>query len=206
MLRRLVEFIQPFAASLGGPGLLLVAVLDSSFIPLPEVPDLLLVWFVVQHPSRWLYYAGMTTLGSVIGCYTLYSIFRKGGEAMLRRRFKPERLERGLGVIRRYGLLAVLIPAILPPPAPFKIFVILAGASGIPVRRFLMAVILGRGFRYFAEALLAYHYGSSAMAYISENLGPLSFSVAAVVAVLGAVYIVWRRRSRRPQAGSSVEN
>jgi membrane protein YqaA with SNARE-associated domain len=203
MLRRLVEFIQPFAAGLGGPGLVLVAFLDSSFIPLPEVPDFMLVWFVVQHPSRWLYYAALTTAGSVAGCYVLYSVFRKGGEAMLKRRFRPERLERGLGIIRRYGLLAVVVPAILPPPAPFKIFVILAGASAIPVRRFLAAVVIGRGLRYFSEAYLAYHYGDAAIAYISENLAPLFFWVAVTVAVLGVAYIVWRVRSQRRR---SVEN
>lgn len=203
MLRRLVEFIQPIALSFGGPGLLLVAVLDSSFIPLPEVPDLLLVWFVVHHPARWLYYAAMATAGSLVGCYILYSVFRKGGEAMLRRRMRPEKAERALGLIRKYGLLAVLVPAILPPPAPFKIFVILAGASGIPVRRFLAAVLIGRGFRYGTEAYLAYRYGESAVQYIGENLGPLSLRVALVVAVLGAAYVVWRRRAQRRQ---SVEN
>src|SRR5688572_27359496 len=115
MLRRIVEFIQPLALSLGGPGLLLIAFLDSSFLSFPEVPDLLLVLLVVEHPQWWMYYALVATAGSVAGCFTLYSVFRKGGEAMLRRRFSPERVERSLGIIRRHGLLAVVVPAILPP-------------------------------------------------------------------------------------------
>jgi membrane protein YqaA with SNARE-associated domain len=203
MLRRLVDFIQPIAAGLGGPGLLLIAFLDSSFLTFPEVPDFLLVWFVVRHPSRWIYYAAMATVGSVAGCYALYAVFRKGGEALLKRRFRPERWERYLGVIRRYGLFAVVVPAILPPPAPFKIFVILAGVSAIPTHRFLIAVTIGRGMRYVAEALLAYHFGSAAMQYISENLAPISFWTAVVVASLGAAYIVIRQRTQKRR---SVEN
>jgi membrane protein YqaA with SNARE-associated domain len=197
MLRRIVEFIQPIALSLGGPGLLLIAFLDSSFLSFPEIPDLLLVWFVVEHPQRWAYYALMATTGSVAGCFALYSVFRKGGEAMLRRRFKAARVERALGLIRRYGLLAVVVPAILPPPAPFKIFVILAGASGIPVRKFLGAVVIGRGARYTSEALLAYYYGEAAITYISENLRPLSLWIAGGVGVLGIAYIIWRQRSQK---------
>jgi membrane protein YqaA with SNARE-associated domain len=203
MLRRIVEFIQPIALSLGGPGLLLIAVLDSSFLSFPEVPDLLLVLLVVEHPDRWIYYALMATTGSVAGCLALYTVFRKGGEAMLRRRFKPERIERAFGLIRRYGMFAVVVPAILPPPAPFKIFVILAGASGIPVRKFLAAVVIGRGFRYTSEAFLAYYYGEAAIAYISENLRPLSLWIAGGVGVLGMAYIIWRQRS---QKRSSVEH
>jgi membrane protein YqaA with SNARE-associated domain len=196
MLRRIVEFVQPFAASLGGPGLLLVALLDSSFVPLPEVPDLMLVWFVVARPERWLYYAGMTTVGSILGCTVLYLVARRGGEAMLHRRFRASTVQRALGAIRRYGVLAVVVPAILPPPFPFKIFVLLAGVSGVPLRSFLAAIAFGRGFRYFAEALLAYRYGEQAIQYIAQNVGQLSVWVAAAVAVAGVAVIVWRRRKR----------
>src|SRR5262245_17724102 len=155
MWHRLGEIIEPLAASYGGPGLLLLAFLDSSFLSFPEVPDFLFVWFVTQHPARWLYYASMTSIGSVLGCYVLYAVSRKGGEAVLRRRFRASTLERNLELVRRYGLLAVVVPSILPPPAPFKIFVILAGLSGIGPGSFTAAVIIGRSFRYGIEALLA---------------------------------------------------
>jgi undecaprenyl-diphosphatase len=195
MLHRFVESIQPYAASLGGPGLVLIAFLDSSFLTFPEVPDFLLCWLVIQHPARAVYYAAMTTLGSVMGCLAIYYVSRKGGDAMLSR-FHAATLERSLKLIRRHGVMAVIVPSLLPPPAPFKIFVILAGVSGIPARRFTVAIVLGRGFRYAAEAILAYRYGSQAIGYITENIGRLSVWLAGGILAIGLLVIWLRRRSR----------
>jgi uncharacterized membrane protein YdjX (TVP38/TMEM64 family) len=113
----------------------------------------------------------------------------------LSRRAEARTAKRALAAIRRYGVLAVLVPAILPPPLPFKIFVILAGVSGIPTGRFIGAIIVGRGFRYAAEAILAYRYGEAAIAYISQNVGRLSIWMAITVAIVGAAIVIWRRRS-----------
>ena len=197
MLQRLVQFIQPIAASLGGPGLLILGFLDSSFLSFPEVPDVLIVFLVTQHPARWVYYAALTTLGSTAGCYALYRVALRGGEAMFRKRFKRSTFESSLALVRRYGLLAVIVPAVLPPPAPFKIFVILAGLSGISRGRFLMAVIIGRSLRYFSEALLAYFYGQQAMTFINENVKEVSIWLAVIIAVAGTGIVLWQRR-RKP--------
>lgn len=197
MLPRFVESIRPFAASLGGPGLLLIAFLDSSFLSFPGVPDVLLVGLVVQHPERAFYYVAMTTLGSVAGCLAIYFVARKGGEAMMRR-FNPLVTERATQATRRHGVLALIVPAILPPPAPFKVFLILAGAADIPAGSVTFAMIVGRGFRYGMEASLAYRYGSQAMAYISENMGRLSLWTAMTVTLLGIAFLAWRRRKKRP--------
>src|SRR5215510_1900844 len=105
-MARVVEWIQGFAMSLGGPGLFIIAFLDSSFLSFPEVSDILIVFLTVQHPERMAYYAGMTTAGSIAGCLVLYGLARKGGEAFLRRRFNPAYLERAMATFRRYGLLA----------------------------------------------------------------------------------------------------
>ena len=96
------------------------------------------------------------------------------------------------------ALLAVILPALLPPPAPFKIFVILAGVSGISRSRFLTAIIVGRSLRYFTEALLALLYGERAMTYISDNMGEVSIWLAAAIAAAGLAYVVWQRRRRLP--------
>lgn len=199
MLQRLVHFIQPIATSLGGPGLAILAFLDSSVLPIPEVPDFLIVFLVTQHPAWWMYYAALTTIGSVAGCYALYVVARRGGEAMFRKRFKARTFESSLALVRRHGLLAVIIPSLLPPPAPFKIFVILAGLSGIPRGKFLMAVVVGRSLRYFSEALLAYFYGQRAMKFINENMKEVSIWLAVAIAVLGGAFVLWQRR-RRPSA------
>src|SRR6476661_1525521 len=104
-MHRLVAWVQASAVALGGPGLFLIAFLDSSFLSFPEVVDLLIIWLVTAHKERMLYYA------------------------------------------------------LLPPPVPFKPFVLAAGVAGVRPVDFLIAVGAGRGVRYFGEALLAVWYG-----------------------------------------------
>src|SRR4029450_8637910 len=103
-MHRLIVWIQGFAATLGGPGLFIIAFLDSSFLSFPEVCDALIVLLTVQHLERMVFYALVTTLGSVTGCYALFAVGRKGGEAFLRRRFKARHVERAMDTFRRYGL------------------------------------------------------------------------------------------------------
>jgi membrane protein DedA with SNARE-associated domain len=90
--------------------------------------------------------------------------------------------------------LAVVVPAILPPPMPFKIFVLLAGVARVRPATFILAAIIGRGFRYGSEALLAYWYGEQATRFIQQNLPVVSLWLGATIAALAIVYIVWRRR------------
>ena len=154
-MSRFVHWIQALAMTMGAPGILLVAFLDSSVLSLPEIADLLVIWMVTKHHSRFVLYVGCATLGSVAGCLVLYYIGKKGGEALMRRRFNSGSVDRTLGAFRRHGVMAVLVPAILPPPAPFKIFVLLAGVADISATRFTIAIVIGRGARYFVEGLLA---------------------------------------------------
>jgi membrane protein YqaA with SNARE-associated domain len=202
MLRRFAAILESFAQTLGAPGLLVVAFLDSSFLSLPEITDVLIVAMVVQHPGRAFYYAVAATIGSVAGCYALYALARKGGDAFLRRRFRAGSVDRGLGAFRRYGLLTIVVPAILPPPMPFKIFVLLAGVARVSPFNFLFATTIGRAFRYGGVALLAYHYGDSAKAFIGRNLSQVSLWLAIVIAIGGIGFILWRRR-RRPASQES---
>ena len=131
-MSRIISWIQAFALSIGGPGLFFIAFLDSSFLSLPEVNDLLVIMMVIENKARMPYYAFMATLGSLAGCLVLYVIGRRSGEALVRRRFGGPGLERALRQFSRYGVLAVIVPAILPPPSPFKVFVVLAGAARVP--------------------------------------------------------------------------
>lgn len=197
-MSRVVEWVQGFALALGGPGLFLIAFLDSSFLSFPEVNDLLIIWLTTQHPHRMPYYALMTTLGSIAGCLALYTVARKGGEAFLRRRFKDGHVDRAMAIFRKYGLLAVLIPSILPPPMPFKIFVLAAGVANVRLWHFVTAIAIGRGFRYFGEGLLAIWYGQAAAEFMKENARPIAIGLAAFCLAAGLVYILWKRQRQAP--------
>ena len=197
-MHRLVAFFQPLAQGFGGVGLFVVTFLDSSFLSLPEIADLAIVYFVIQHPARWWFYALLSTAGSLGGCYVLYALARKGGEAFLRKRFKERHIDWGLAAFRRHGLLAIIVPSLLPPPMPFKIFVLLAGIADVRPATFVGALALGRGFRYFGEALLAFLYGQQAIEFIRHNLVQVSIWLAVVLVVGAAAYVWWRRRSAPP--------
>lgn len=197
----IVNWVKAFAESIGGPGLFVIAFLDSSFLSLPEINDLLVIAMVRNDAELMPYYALMATLGSVAGCVVLYVLGRRGGDALIRRRFGGPRLTRAMELSQRYGILAVAIPAILPPPAPFKVFVLLAGVAKVPVSEFVVAVSLGRGFRYFAEGWLAVQYGEQAEALLVENGEVVSLVLAGIVAVGTIAYFLIRHRQRPSEAG-----
>ena len=139
-MERLVSWVQGFALALGGPGLFLIALLDSSFLSFPEVVDLLIVVLVTHHKERMIYYAALATLGSIAGCFLLYYVGRMAAEAFLRKRFHERHVDRALALFQKHGLLAVIIPSLLPPPVPFKPFVLIAGIARVRPLDFLLAV------------------------------------------------------------------
>ncbi len=188
--------IGTWALGLGGPGLFVVAFLDSSFLSLPQINDLLVVWLVTKHPGRVVYYAAMATLGSLAGCLVMYYLGRRGGEAFLRRRVSGERLTWAHTLFERYGPLAIAVPAVLPPPAPFKLFVILAGVAGMRAIPFAVSVTLARGARYLGEGLLAVWFGEQAFAFLGRHARGLWIGVGLVVVAAGVFWIVKRRRPR----------
>ena len=201
-MRRLLGWVHGFALTLGGPGLFLIALLDSSFLSFPAVVDLLIVPMVTLHKERMIYYALLATLGSMAGCFLLYLLGRKGGEALLRRRFHERHVDRALAVFQRHGLLAIAVPSLLPPPFPFKPFVLAAGVAGVRPFEFLLAVGLGRGVRYFGEGLLALWYGERAAVFIRDNARAVSLGIAAVVLVCGLGWIWYTKRTRQRIDGS----
>src|ERR1700682_5487492 len=100
--------IRALALALGAPGLFLVAALDSSFLPLPGITDVLLVVMVTRRASGLPSYVAASVAGSVAGCLALHYLGRKGGEALVRKRFAGNKVERAMGVLQRYGVMAVL--------------------------------------------------------------------------------------------------
>ena len=187
------------------PAMVLIATLDSSLLSLPEINDYLVVARCYKYPSAVFYFPLFAALGSVTGCLLLYTIMRRGGQALLRKRFKPESIKKVERAYERFGVFALAIPAILPPPLPFKIFVATAGTLEYPRWKFLLTIMIARSFRYFVEGILAVFYGKQVLLFMKDN-GLMIVSIVASVALLALmVYIVvnWRRRSRADRTKQS---
>ena len=196
-MRSFITSLQAFALFLGGPGLFTVAALDSSFISLPQINDLLVVLMVTEHKAWMPYYAAMATLGSVAGCSIIYVLANKGGEALLRRRVSSHRVDHALSLYRRHGLLALMVPALLPPPAPFKLFVLGAGVAGVRPLKFVLGVAIARGIRYLALGTLAIYYGDAALELMRTHGPIVGLSLAGLIVAGAVAWLLWRRRGAR---------
>jgi membrane protein YqaA with SNARE-associated domain len=184
----LPHWLQAIVASAGGVGLFLIAFLDSSILTFPVINDLLLLDLSVHYPARMPYYAAMATLGSVGGCVLLYYIARKGGEALFRKQAGPRALQIRAW-LERNGFLSIVVAALLPPPTPFKFFVLGAGALEMPVGAFVLGLLVARGFRFFGEGFLAVRYGEQAGQYLATHKLEV---VAVALAVIVCLYVLTR--------------
>jgi membrane protein YqaA with SNARE-associated domain len=184
-LKRFSIELGQFLALYGGWGLFGISLLDSSFVPLPGLNDLLLIHLSAQRPERALLYALASTLGSVAGAYVIYGLARGGGRFLWKK--QPSRsLARAHRWLERNEFVAILTASVLPPPAPFKAFLVAAGALRVNAARFGVALLVGRGLRFGAEALLGARYGAHAEAYLKANYVWVSL-LAAVLIVAGSM-------------------
>jgi len=189
-----------FASGLGAPGLFLISFLDSSVLTFPIINDLLLNHLSIEHPARMPLYAFMASLGSVLGCVVLYFIARKGGEAI----FHKKAGKHGHAIrhwVERNGFVGMLIAALLPPPTPFKFFVLAAGVFEVPLFSYTSAITIARLFRYFGIGYLAIRYGADALPYLVHH--KLQVTVIAISVVIVS-YVLSRLLLRhRPQPGGA---
>ena len=176
------------------PLMVLIGALDSSLLSLPEINDYLVVGRCIKEPHAVFYFPLFAAFGSVLGCLLLYTIMRRGGQAVLRKRFKLESIKRVEKAYERFGFLAIGIPAVLPPPLPFKIFVATAGTLEYPRWKFLLTVMIARSLRYYVEGTLAVFYGRRVLIFLKDN-GVVIISVVASIALIGLiVYLLINRR------------
>ena len=194
-MKSFITWLQGFALAIGGPGLFGVAFLDSSFVSLPQINDILVVLMVTQNKSWMPYYAAMATFGSVAGCYAIYYLANKGGDAFLRKRLRAGHTERALALYQRHGLLALMVPALLPPPAPFKLFVLMAGVAKVRPLQFVAAIAIARGIRYVALGFLAIRYGDAALELMRTNGRQVGLVLAGLIVVAAVAW--WGLRRRR---------
>jgi membrane protein YqaA with SNARE-associated domain len=173
-----------FAGGLGAPGLFLISFLDSSVLTFPVINDLLLIELSMQRPTRMVLYASMASLGSLLGCVLLYFLAYKGGEAVFRSKAgaKADTIHRWLV---KNGFGGMLVAALLPPPTPFKFFVLAAGVFELPLASFTAAIGLARVLRYFTVGFLAVRYGTQALPFLAAH--KLQVAVALIV-LIGVSY------------------
>ena len=172
------DFLVPFGAF----GLFGIALLDSALIPLPGGPDAVMLLLSTQSPARMPLYALGATAGSVVGCVILYYISRRAGRKALEK-FPPQKQARVKELVDRYDVLSVLVASVLPPPFPFKLFVITAGVFRLSLLRFTLAVAAGRAFRFFLEGFLAVRYGEEAKDLLAKNYPAVGLGLAALIIV-----------------------
>jgi membrane protein YqaA with SNARE-associated domain len=187
--------------------MLLIGALDSSLLSLPEINDYLVVGRCFKQPSAAFYFPLFAAAGSVMGCAILYSIMRRGGQAVLRKRFSLESIKRVEKAYARFGFLAIAVPAILPPPLPFKIFVATAGTLEYPRWKFLLTVMLARSLRYYVEGILAVFYGRRVLLFFKDN-GLVIISIGAAAVLIGIlIYLLvnWRKNAIAAQPSSRPE-
>jgi membrane protein YqaA with SNARE-associated domain len=186
---------------LAAPAMIIIGALDSSLLSLPEINDYLVVGRCYKYPTAAYYFPLFAAAGSVLGCNLLYMIVRRGGQAVLRKRFNLASIKRVERAYERFGFLAIGIPAIMPPPLPFKIFVATAGALEYPRWKFLLTVMIARSVRYYVEGILAVFYGRRVLLFLRDNGLVIVSIVATLALIVFGVYIVVQRR-RRPAAQS----
>jgi membrane protein YqaA with SNARE-associated domain len=184
-----------FAGTLGAPGLFLISFLDSSILTFPVINDLLLIQLSMQRPSRMPLYASMAALGSLLGCVLLFLLARKLEEAAFHKKVGA----RGAAIrhwVERNGFAGMLVAAMLPPPTPFKLFVLAAGVFEVPLASFASAIGLARVIRYFGVGYLAVRYGPNALPYLSGHKWQVALAVIVIVAVsYAASRIVLKERA-----------
>ncbi len=194
--------LQAALIAYGALGLFLIALLDAALIPLPGGPDVVVIALSHHSHAMMPVYVAVAILGSTIGSLLLYSIALRGGQRALLKISTPQR-ERATRLVGRYDFWALLVAAVLPPPFPFKVFVLSAGAFRMKLWRFIGALVVGRGFRFILEGTLAVVYGEAAIDILKEHYAKIGLGVAAVVLVIFLANNL--RRKRRLAAISEAD-
>lgn len=196
-MTRVTEYLVGFGAF----GLFTLALLDSTFVPLPSSADALMLVLSTTNPSWMLLYAFMATAGSAIGCWILYLISRRAGARALNR-FSEHKQARVKYWIERYDAISVLVATLLPPPFPFKLFVVSAGVFRFSLLRFMLAIVVGRAFRFLLEGYFAVRYGAQAKEILARYYPWIGLSLVAAILLI----VILKRVLRRDQAEATEQS
>mgnify|MGYP002783901232 FL=1 len=188
-----LKSLQATLFGLGALGVLAIGFIDAASIPLPGGPDVVVMALSHANHSMMPLYVLAAVVGSTAGSLVLYFAARKGGEAVLKK-FSPEKRARVQDLLDRYDILAMLLASVLPPPFPFKLFVLSAGAFKMQLWRFIAALVAGRGFRFLLEGWLAVKYGEQATDIFKHHYPKIGLGVAAAIIVIYLFNNLLRRR------------
>src|SRR5882724_13606153 len=191
---------------LGGVGLVMLGLADSSVVPLPGSMDVLTIYLAARHHDLWWYYAVMATIGAVAGGYITYGLARKGGKEAFERKLSKERAEKVFERFERWGFFAVAVPALLPPPFPLVPFLLAAGAMQYSRKKFVAALALGRAVRFTIVAGLGALYGRHIVRFFSRYHKPALLILIGLAVVGGIVALIQYYRYRNREAGDGGQS
>jgi membrane protein DedA with SNARE-associated domain len=195
----------------GGPGLIAVAIVDNSFIPIPGGLDVATILLSSSHREAWPYYGFMATLGAVLGGYLTFRLGRKGGKETLEKKIGRDKAEKVYQKFEKHGFSTIVVGSMIPPPFPIVPVLMAPGILKYPTRKFLAALALGRGIRYFAFAFIGHRYGSSILKFFNTYREPAIWTLIALAVLGGVAALVYfkyyrpKRRREERQAGEPVE-
>jgi membrane protein DedA with SNARE-associated domain len=195
--------------NLGAPGLILVGIVDQSFVPVPGGMDALTIVLAASHPDRWPLYALLATVGTVLGAQLTYELSKKGGKETLEKKLPRKQAKKIEKKFSQYGFTAVFVPCLLPPPLPAVPFLVGAGALQYPRKKFLWAVASGRAIRYTIVAYLGHHFGKPILGFFKryELAIIITFLVLMLGASVGGYFLrKWQKsKEAREQSANSSE-
>lgn len=200
ILTRYTAFLWGLLKPLGIWGVFVISAIDGSFLGLPM--DAVVAGYVYQDRSRFLLYVLLASAGSAVGSIVLYVIGYLGGEALLRKRMAPERFEKIHRSFDRHEFWALMFPAMLPPPTPFKLFVLAAAGFEMNIGHFLLAIFLGRFVRFLILAVLTMKYGQGVVEVVAHLFKThLHLTLGVLSAAILVAWLVWQRRRKGSPAG-----
>lgn len=195
--------LRTWVLGLGGPGLIVVGLIDSSVIPIPGGMDVFTILLTAQRRDLWLYYGAMATLGAVIGGYVTYRLSKRGGKAGLEKEIGKARAEKVYKKFEKEGFTTIFFGSMIPPPFPMVPLLMAAGVLQYAPKRFLTALALGRGIRFFAVAFLGHVYGTAIMGWLGRYYRPFLYvliSLAVLGGIAAFVYFTWYRKRHQHHA------
>ena len=196
IVSRYIGFVWAILKPLGSWAVFAIAAIDSAFFGLPLDP--VVASYVYQDRPHFLLYALMASAGSAVGCIILYVIGCKGGEIMLEKRMPSAKFSRIRSSFDRHEFWALMLPAMLPPPFPFKLFVLAASAFEMNFWHFLAAIFAGRFVRFLILSILVLKFGPQVVAitsvFVTKHWLALFLVVTATAGIGGCIW----DRTRRP--------